>query len=212
MTTRRLLFFLCQVALISNNRVEWGVSCFASYGLGAQVVPLYEAQTEKDWSYILRDSSAQVLLVSSQRIYQQTLGYLGSADFPELQHIVCLDAEQQEAHSYRALLSHHSHVPPPAPITPHEDDLVAIIYTSGSTGPPKGVELSHKNIMANLKGIREVWAPIMSNRGRLEGDTSVNYLPWGHIFGFTTNFHTAFMTGDMHSCVISCLSDCWLCV
>lgn len=190
-----------KVAIISNNRVEWGAACYATYGLGAQVVPLYEAQTEKDWKYILNDCSAKVLFVSSEAIYQKTLAYLQSGDFPNMKHIVCFDASAEKEYSYKALMSAAKTVistenaPSPAPVTPDLDDLVAIIYTSGSTGPPKGVELSHRNIMSNLKGIKEVWGPIMREKNR-GNEKSVNYLPWGHIFGFTTNFHASFMTGE----------------
>ena len=157
------------------------------------MVPLYEAQTEKDWKYILNDCSAKVLLVSNEAIYDKTVNYIESGEFPNLKHIVCFDATPDKKYSYKAMMN--TSPSPPPPVNPDLDHLVAIIYTSGSTGPPKGVELSHRNIMTNLKGIKEVWGPIRREKG-VKPEKSVNYLPWGHIFGFTTNFHAIFMSGE----------------
>ena len=55
-----------KVAVISNNRLEWAVGCYATYGRGACYVPMYEAQLDRDWQYILEDSGAKLCLVSSR--------------------------------------------------------------------------------------------------------------------------------------------------
>ena len=57
-----------RVAVISNNRLEWAVGSHATYGLGAAYVPMYEAQHDKDWHYILSDSDAKVVLVANAEI------------------------------------------------------------------------------------------------------------------------------------------------
>ena len=66
-----------KVALISNNRLEWATLKYATVGLGGQIVPMYEAQLEKDWKYILEDSDARVLVVATEAIYQQCKDYPG---------------------------------------------------------------------------------------------------------------------------------------
>ena len=69
-----------KVAVISNNRVEWAVAAYATYGLGAQYVPMYEAQLAKEWHYILEDCGAKVLLAANQDIYDRTKGFVDELD------------------------------------------------------------------------------------------------------------------------------------
>jgi long-chain acyl-CoA synthetase len=64
--------------LISNNRLEWAVAYFATVGLGAQIVPMYEAQKESDWQYIIKDSEAKVILAASDKIYAQIEPYMNT--------------------------------------------------------------------------------------------------------------------------------------
>src|SRR5690606_20898524 len=54
-----------RVAIVADNCVEWAAACFASYGLGAQFVPMYPAQPEKEWEYILSDSGSKVVFASA---------------------------------------------------------------------------------------------------------------------------------------------------
>ena len=77
-----------KVAIISNNSPMWAIGAYATYGLGAQYVPMYEAQIEKDWRYILNDSGTKVLLVSTPEIYEQTRGFV--EDIESLEHVVLL--------------------------------------------------------------------------------------------------------------------------
>src|SRR5262245_10657170 len=65
-----------KVGIISNNRIEWAVIAYATYGLGAVIVPMYESQLEKDWEFIVRDSELKVLLVASADILRKV------QDFP----------------------------------------------------------------------------------------------------------------------------------
>lgn len=140
-----------KVSIISNNRLEWAVAYYAANGRGAQLVPLYEAQTEQDWRFIVRNSDAKLLIVATEAIHEKTRSYL-TQDFPCLQSIICLDGEKSGS-GYRQLMAavQPEDVSPPVPLA--TDDLTAIVYTSGSTGNPKGVCLTHRNIIANLKGI-----------------------------------------------------------
>jgi hypothetical protein len=65
-----------KVSLISNNRWEWATVVYATFGLGAQIVPMYEAQLESDWTYIIKDSDAKVLIVSTEAIYNVVKNYV----------------------------------------------------------------------------------------------------------------------------------------
>jgi len=170
------------VAVISNNRVEWAVGAYASYGIGAAYVPMYEAQLDKEWEFILRDCSAKILIVSNNAILDKVRGYLKT--IPSLKHIICFDGGTNGSggegiHTYKSLMESGK----PAPnVTLGKDDVAGLIYTSGTTGNPKGVILSHGNIASNISAILEVFP--------LEGtDRSLSFLPWAHVFGQTVELH-----------------------
>jgi long-chain acyl-CoA synthetase len=176
------------IAVIANNRPEWAVGAYASSGLGAAYVPMYEAQLDKDWEFILRDCGAKVLLVANNAILQKVRGYLKS--IPTLKHIVCFEggtngSSGEGISTYKALLETPKPVPP---IAVGKDDVAALIYTSGTTGNPKGVILTHWNIATNVSAIHDVFP--------MEGtDRSLSFLPWAHVFGQTCELHGLFSMG-----------------
>ncbi len=86
-----------RVAIISNNRVEWAVAMYATMSLGAQVVPLYESQQEKDWKYILEDSRAKLLLVANEKIREQVKWYPENIGCVE--NILVLDRDDNCLHN-----------------------------------------------------------------------------------------------------------------
>ena len=77
-----------KVALISNNRLEWAVSYFAINGLGAQIIPMYEAQKEEDWKYIIKDSEAKLILVATDKIYGQVESYINTVTIITFLHFL----------------------------------------------------------------------------------------------------------------------------
>lgn len=174
-----------RVAAIANNRVEWAVGAYATYGLGAHFVPMYEAQLPKDWEYILEDAQATVLLVSTEAIYDRV------KDFPEkldmLRTVVCFDAPATAEYSYRHLIEANRDTRV-EPIDPESAETAGLIYTSGTTGEPKGVILSHGNFTSNINAVQELF-PIQ------EDDCSLSFLPWAHSFGQTCELHTMMSRG-----------------
>jgi len=181
-----------RVAIVSNNRVEWAVAAYACYGLGAVFVPMYEAQSPKEWEFILRDCEAKVLLVASERIAEKVKSLF--ATVTSLRKVVVIDAEESgmatgggdRIASYAALLD--SGVVAPS-ILPSPEDIAAIIYTSGTTGTPKGVVLSHINLASNVSAVHDVFhfSP---------DDRSLAVLPWAHVFGQTAELHLLFSFGS----------------
>jgi len=186
-----------KVSIISNNRVEWAVAKYAVNSLGAQLVPMYEAQSEKDWLYILEDSDTKLLIVATEAIYEKTKGYAGKVG--KVERVICLDASSEEHYSYARLMSEADQdkhlVPAMSNLSPNHISIV--IYTSGTTGKPKGVELSHENIVANVKGLRQLW----QDDGYYGQDVTVAYLPWAHIFGLTCELHLLNSTGSARAIV-----------
>ena len=64
------------VAVIATNRVEWAALAYATYGLGAKYVPMYEHQLPHDWRYILNDCGAKLLVASTLEIFDQVKGFV----------------------------------------------------------------------------------------------------------------------------------------
>lgn len=173
------------VAIIANNRVEWAVAAHATYGLGAQFCPMYEAQLVKDWKYILEDSSAKILLVANETIHAQTIGLVDEIE--SLERVIYFDGRPDHNDAYDSLLEHGRHNPAPL-VYPETEDICGFIYTSGTTGNPKGVLLSHGNICSNINGVQSL-LDITSN------DVSLSFLPWAHSFGQTVELHVLFSKG-----------------
>lgn len=172
-----------KVAVISDNSVEWAVGAYACYGLGAIYVPMYEKQLPKEWKYILNDCGAKVLIVAKTEIFEK------AKDFPDelenLEHIVNLEGDG--AGSWSQLLETGKKKPAGrSEVVP--DDVAGFIYTSGTTGNPKGVILTHGNIVSNLLGVREKFEILLD-------DMSLSFLPWAHSFGQTCELHSLLSMG-----------------
>ena len=177
-----------RVAVIANNRVEWAVGAYATYGLRASYVPMYEAQLPREWQFILADCGAKVLLVADDAIRQQIEPL--RASLPALTHVVVMSGRgvPERALSWSELLARGraSRVAPQSPADPSE--IAGFIYTSGTTGNPKGVLLSHGNLASNVSAIHAVF-PIT------EDDRSLSFLPWAHSFGQVVELHGLFSMG-----------------
>jgi len=162
-----------RVAIVSRNRLEWVVACYATVGLGATFVPMYENQSEQDVRHVLVDSAAKVCFVSTTRARDMVAAL--APQVPTLESIVDIDGPRDDAHSYLGLLETGEDLPMPAQIV-EPSEIAELIYTSGTTGVPKGVELTHSNIASNVVSIASV-VPI-DHHAR-----SLAFLPWAHVFG-----------------------------
>jgi long-chain acyl-CoA synthetase len=179
-----------KVAAIANNRVEWAVAEYACFGLGAAFVPMYEQQSEKEWTFIVNDCAAKILIVATDAIAKKT-HHLLTGDAPSLEQVISLDPAtvvtggDEKVHGYAELLKS---APAHEPIKVEKDDVACFIYTSGTTGDPKGVMLSHGNIVSNVlacRGLMKVGAE----------DRSLSFLPWAHVFGQTGELQYLFLEG-----------------
>src|SRR5262249_10045152 len=157
----------------------WAVIAYACYGLGVALVPLYEAQSAKEWAFIANDCGASLIVAASQAIYDRCKSLL-----PQLQtvkHLIGFALPKDDANSFEALLDAGRKPPAPA-IAATSSDTACLIYTSGTTGNPKGVILSHGNIASNVSAVHEL-LPMASD------DRSLSFLPWAHAFGHTCELH-----------------------
>jgi long-chain acyl-CoA synthetase len=173
------------VAMIADNSVEWAVAAYATYSLRARFVPMYEVQLPKDWKYILNDCGAKVVITANEQIYNKILEM--KDELPELDHVICLTLPASSDDSWEALVASGKANPIP-PKLPERSDLAGLIYTSGTTGKPKGVMLSHGNIVSNINAVHSVF-PMD------EADCSLSFLPWAHSFGQTAELHCMMSMG-----------------
>ena len=173
-----------RVAIIANNRPEWAIAAYASYGLGAAFVPMYESQLTRDWQYILNDCGAKVLFVANQSIYERIAGV--RSELPKLETVVLLEGstDDEGTTTFEQLLE--ADIVPTADVK--AEDTAGFIYTSGTTGNPKGVILTHANLASNVSAIHEFFP--MSPE-----DRSLSFLPWAHSFGQTCELHGLFSMG-----------------
>jgi len=174
-----------RVALIAGNRVEWAAAAYATFGLGATFVPMYEAQPLEDWAFILKDCEAKVVLGTNAEVLEKIDSI--RQRLPDLAHVVGLDLPESDARSYKRLLAAGKAQPHPVQ-RPAPDHDACFIYTSGTTGAPKGVVLTHWNIVSNVIAAGEIF-PLRPT------DRSLAFLPWAHAFGQTCELHMLFSVG-----------------
>ncbi len=162
-----------RVAILSENRHEWVVADFACLLLRAIVVPIYTTLTPEQTAYVLRDSGARVIFVSSQKHLEKVASIIKTT---AVEKMVVMDevvdaratrmAElmQPLADSQLDSLGHGVHA----------SDLATIIYTSGTTGIPKGVMLTQGNMAANINFF-------LLGLGFEMGLACVSFLPLSHV-------------------------------
>jgi len=169
------------VGLLSENRHEWFLVDAALQILGAPSVPIYSTLTSGQAAYILRDSESKAVIVSDAA-QQKKLAEV-RAGLPSLEHVITLDpATSIEGTPLEAIESRgamESEKDPGAAerlakaVAP--EDLASIVYTSGTTGDPKGVMLTHRNFVSNVKASLQV-LPLGHT------DRALSALPYSHVF------------------------------
>ena len=189
------------VGIFSNNRVEWSISDLAALSIRAVSVPIYATDSRHEANYIIDDAQIRILFVENQDQYDKALAIL--ADSMVLEKIIVFDktvsiqksedimyftdflamgrASGQEKELDKRLKKLSS------------DDLATLIYTSGTTGDPKGVMLSHRNILSMM----------FDPEGHLalgEDDVNLAFLPLSHVFERAWTYFIFLRSGENHYC------------
>jgi long-chain acyl-CoA synthetase len=175
-----------RVATASNNRPEWNIVDMALLQAGLVQVPLYTTLGESDYEFILNHCEPELAIVSDECLFNRfndlrdkisslkdvfTFNEIpGAKNWQEL-----LDLGKKNADKHKTKLEEIKQ-------SILSEDMATIIYTSGTTGNPKGVMLSHKNIISNLNGITQIF-----NFG--PEDRTLSFLPISHIFERTVNYY-----------------------
>ncbi|MDG1528016.1 MAG: long-chain fatty acid--CoA ligase [Polaribacter sp.] len=167
-----------KIAVISStNRTEWNIMDIGILQLGAQNVPIYPTISKEDYEYVLNHSGAIYCFVSDESILEKLNQVKGNTqlkgvytfddikgehNWAEVLQLGSDESNQPEVENYKKAVT--------------SDDLATLIYTSGTTGKPKGVMLSHGNIVSNVLA-SEKRVPLVSGESQ-----ALSFLPICHIF------------------------------
>lgn len=178
-----------RVVVISENRYEWIVVHLATLQLGGQFVCLSTNVTPTEARAVVKATQAIVMFVETMSSYnavKQWPGEVGS-----LQHVYCFEDQSSEA-SYAIVISLAGSVEQKAPkatgIT--AEDTAVIMFTAGTTGPPKGVMLSHKNLVANVSSIHGQLGEAVT-----ASDMFMSLCPWTVAGALTGEFYQCLIKG-----------------
>ena len=171
------------VAIFSNTRFEWAVSDMAIMGLGAITVPIYQSSTAEEVKFILNNSEAKAIICETEalaEVYRKV-----ADDCPTTKHLFVIDIKDPKGDedSLENLMADGEDKAESEPKFFEDqcrqrkiDDIATIIYTSGTTGQPKGVVLTHKQIMSEVTDA----FPLL---GMSAKDRTLAFLPFAHILG-----------------------------
>jgi long-chain acyl-CoA synthetase len=178
-----------RVAILSENRVEWALTDYALLGLGAVPVPIFTTLLEPDIEYILRNSGAKGVVLATDQQLAKVLNvrpYL-----PELKFVLAMDCAKLQgtgADCWESSVALELGLAPHAvgsfttkALTAQPEDIATILYTSGTMGKPKGVILTHANIVSNVLECARLF-PLTRD------DACISLLPLSHILERTLDF------------------------
>jgi long-chain acyl-CoA synthetase len=166
-----------KVAIISFNRPEWVFADFGIQQIGAISVPMYPTITVEDYRYIFNDAEVKVIFVADSELYNKVVA--ATEGMESVKEIYTFD-EIHGAKHWSDVVELGKQFENPEQlktlsdaVTP--DDILTIIYTSGTTGNPKGVMLTHNNLVSNVQGTVP-YVPVNNTHRAL------SFLPLCHIF------------------------------
>jgi long-chain acyl-CoA synthetase len=177
-----------RVAVLSNSRLEWAATDMALLGLGAVTVPIYQSSTPEDVTHILKDSEAKLLVCESSAVARR-LGNI-IRETKSIEQVVCFETSKKtdgedsphfltldEVQAKGGVALKKS--PTLYELAVRELDtqnMATLIYTSGTTGKPKGVVLTHTQILSEVADAY----PLL---GVTQRDRSLSFLPYAHVLG-----------------------------
>ncbi len=178
-----------RVAILSENRVEWALTDYALMGLGAIPVPIYTTLLEPDIEYILRDCGAKGIVLATEPQLAKAINV--RPHLPDLKFVLAMDCSNLQgtgADCWEGSIALELGLVPNAvesftakALTAKPQDVATFLYTSGTMGKPKGVMLTHANIVSNVLECAKLF-PLTRE------DASISLLPLSHILERTLDF------------------------
>lgn len=183
-----------RVAIVSENRIEWALADYAAMSIGAITAPLYPTLPPDQIAYILRDCEARVVIVSTAEQLAKVSEI--RADCPSIAHVIIMDDEAVEGMPGavpfsglgEGLVNQYDSEIATRRDNVTADDTLTLIYTSGTTGNPKGVVLSHANLLSNVAGG-------LDTLRITEDDLFLSFLPLCHVFERMAGHYLPMVTG-----------------
>jgi len=187
-----------RVAILSENRAGWSIADLGIQAARGVTVPVYATNTAEQVAYVLNHVEAKLVFVSNRYQYQKLLEVRDR--IPGVELVISFERFLGEKSLRVYTISQLSEISHPLTseerqeleeeidlITP--DDLITIIYTSGTTGVPKGVMLTHHNMLHNA------WNGVNKLGGMNEGEVFLSFLPLSHVLERTAGYYAALMHG-----------------
>lgn len=178
-----------RVAILSENRVEWALTDYALLGLGAIPVPIYTTLLEPDIEYILRDSGAKGIVLATEPQFVKVVNV--RPHLPDLKFVLAMECAHLQGTGAECwegsialemgLATNAVELFTQKALAAQPQDIATILYTSGTMGKPKGVILTHANIVSNVQECAKLF-PL----GR--EDAAISLLPLSHILERTLDF------------------------
>ena len=173
--------------IVPVNQPKWHFLDIGILQIGAQNVPLYATLSEKDYQYVLNHSDSKYCFIAGDDIYEKVKKVQDKTQLKEVYRI-----DRQSDIGWESFLKLGKDETSQAKVEELKKsikpkDLATIIYTSGTTGTPKGVMLSHHNIVENIKAT--------ADRLNIEGPgkKTISYLPVSHVFERTAGYYSQMM-------------------
>ncbi|RME97195.1 MAG: long-chain fatty acid--CoA ligase, partial [Bacteroidetes bacterium] len=165
--------------IVYKNRPEWTIMDLAIEQIGAINVPVYPTISPAEYEYIFNDSGVRLAIVGAGDLYDKV--EQARSSIPSLEAIYTFDRQDGRLYWEDIFTDEGQEEVEARKAAVQPDELATIIYTSGTTGNPKGVMLSHTNIVSNVLSVKE-FIPIG------EGEIALSFLPLCHIFERTASY------------------------
>jgi len=173
-----------RVAVLSNTRWEWAALDFGIMGLGAVTVPIYQSSRSEEIEFVLKDSEARVLFVEDSLQLRKWESIAKKCK--TIEAVICIQPNEELSHGVRGWddfldLGQRTYKDQPKYFATQIEkaklsDTASIVYTSGTTGDPKGVVLTHTQILSEVEDIVRAF-PISAQ------DATLCFLPYAHVLG-----------------------------
>ena len=163
-----------KISILSKNRPEWVILDLAVQKIGAVLAPIYPTININELKFVLNDAQVKLVVVNDEELFLKVLSV--KDEVPSLKYIYTFEHVANAKHWKEILALSSAQLKERVKAISArigQEDLATIIYTSGTTGTPKGVMLSHRNILSNVMASMSLFPP---------GNRAMSFLPLNHIF------------------------------
>ena len=189
-----------RVAILSENRAAWVIADLGILCAAAVTVPIYPTNTPEQIEYMLNHSGAKIIFVSGKFQYDKLLKVRES--LPDLELVVSFERFLGDPAFQACTFYQMSEIDTPITVEEKKEleagidlitpnDMLTLIYTSGTTGVPKGVMLSHNNILTNTQFVTEQSGVVTND------DVLLSFLPLSHILERTAGYYLTIRNGAL---------------